>query len=247
MNFKSMLIGFGLCIFLLVLLFVGLVGHDVALLSGGWHWVYGSTSVVRLMCSGDDFEVQGNRLIEDCRSMLMVTKVILEYRMTHPVSTVPDEKIIEVIDGSDIELVFGERAIAIKMYSENPILASDLANAYAEAIVKQDGELRKEERKKALARVHENVATHCRYMEQIKKDLFDRRNSGRTNDVGYVALERQLTVAEESMKQLAAEEKNAVGSVVGSVGDRVVRGRWAEVDSENRVWRRKRRVQHHLR
>ena len=245
MSIKSMLIGFGLCVFLLVLLFVGWAGHDVALLFGGWHRVCGSTSVVRLMCGGDDFEAQGNRLIEDCRSELMVAKVILEYRMTRPASTVSDEKIIEVIDGSDIELVFGERSIAIKMYSENPILASDLANAYAEAIVKQDGELRKKEREKALARVHENVATHCRYMEQIRKDLLDRRNSGKTNDVGYVALERQLTVAEESMKQLAAEAKKAVGSVVGSTGERVVRGRWAEVDSENRVWRRKRRVQRH--
>lgn len=240
MNFKSILIGFGLCIFLLVVLFAGLVGHDVVLLLGGWHWVYGSTSIVRLMCSGDDFEVQGNRLLEDCRSAHMVMKAIGAYRQFRPASTVSDAEIVEVFDGSDFDLVFNERALAIKMYSENPNLARDLANAYADAIVEQDDELRKEERKKTLARARENVASHCRYTEQIRKDLLNRRNSGKTNDVEYAALESQLKVAEESMKQLADAEK-AVGSAVGSAGERVVRGRWAEVDLKNRVWRRKRR------
>jgi len=124
-----------------------------------------------------------NTRISDWRSDKVVTKVVQQYRASHPSSTVSDEEIIGTLSGAVLELVRNSRIITISLRSKTPALCAALANAYAESIEAFTDEENKIRCDKAVAQIHANVERKRREVDKIAKQLLEFRTANKVDNM----------------------------------------------------------------
>ena len=125
------------------------------------------------------YEELFNTRLPDWRSEKVVVKIIQLYRSSYPMSTAPDEEILESLSTSEIKLQSGSQNISISVHANKPHLAAALANAYAEAIDAFTEEQNKIRRDKALATVHALVEKQIRKVNDLETKLLDYRSANK--------------------------------------------------------------------
>ena len=124
-----------------------------------------------------------NTRISEWRSEKIVTKILEQYRASHPSSTVSDEDIVEVLVGSELELQRNSRIITISVRSKVPALCAALANSYAEAIEAFTDEENKLRCDKAVSQIHANVEKKRREADKVAKQLLDFRTANKVDNL----------------------------------------------------------------
>ena len=165
-----------------------------------------------------------NTRISDWRSEKVITKVIQQYRATHPTSTTPDEELISTLANSELELIRNSRIITIALRSKTPALCAALANAYAESIESFTDEENKIRCDKAVSQIHQNVERKRRETDKLAQRLLDFRTSHKVDNLrssrdtvqqglskttaDILALETEETQLIEWEKMLSAVQKD---------------------------------------
>lgn len=169
-------------------------------------------------------KVKMAQMVSEWRSEKVWSDVIRRYRCNCPASTVSDDVLLKVMNDSEISFVSKRRVIEINVYSENLMLAVSLANAYVEAIEKHDEERRRLACEKALCQIRANVEHTSRKVSKLREDWLNRRTAGKTNDVAFVELEKDIKCLSERLKQMMLDENVALVAVEQHQ-ERVVSGR----------------------
>ncbi len=132
---------------------------------------------------GNSYAEIFNTRISDWRSDKLITKVVQQYRASHPASTVSDEEILGILGGAKLELVKNSRIITISLRSKTPALCAALANSYAESIEAFTDEENKIRCDKAVAQIHSNVERKRREVDKIAKQLLDFRTANKVDNL----------------------------------------------------------------
>ena len=172
---------------------------------------------------GNTYEEVFNTRLSDWRSEKIVTKIMQQYRANFPASTVSDQELVEVLVGSQLELIRHSRLITIAVRSNSPQLAAALANAYAEAIESFTDEENKLRCDKAVAQIHEQVEKQRRMDEKVAAKLLEFRTAHKVDNLrsereilqqslqkvttDVLALETEVTSAAEWEKVLEAAQE----------------------------------------
>ena len=189
-----------------------------------------------------------NTRISEWRSDKIVTKIMEQYRASHPSSTVSDEEIVKVLVASELELQRNSRIITISMRSEIPALCAALANAYAEAIEAFTDEENKARCDKAVSQIHANVEKKRREADKVAQQLLDFRTANKVDNLrssrdtisqglakttgDILTLETEETQLIEWEKMLAAVQKDP--ATYGSLSTGVPRA--GEIAAEFRAY-----------
>ncbi|MBO5751575.1 MAG: polysaccharide biosynthesis tyrosine autokinase [Kiritimatiellae bacterium] len=124
-----------------------------------------------------------NTRISDWRSDKLITKVVQQYRATHPASTISDEEILGTLGAAKLELVKNSRIITISLRSKTPALCAALANSYAESIESFTDEENKIRCDKSVSQIHTNVERKRREVDKIAKQLLDFRTANKVDNL----------------------------------------------------------------
>ena len=165
-----------------------------------------------------------NTRLSEWRGDKIVTKIVQEYRSSHPASTVSDDEIMSTLVDSKLELQRNSRIISITVRSTSPQLAANLANAYAEAIEAFTDEENKLRCDKAVSQIHANVEKKRREVDKVAKQLLDFRTANKVDNLrsaretnqqalqktteDILTLEREETQLIEWEKMLASVQKD---------------------------------------
>ena len=173
---------------------------------------------------GNSYAEIFNTRISDWRSDKVITKVVQQYRASHPASTISDEELLGALGGTELELVKNSRIITISIRSKTPALCAALANSYAEAIEAFTDEENKIRCDKAVSQIHGNVERKRHEIDKIAKQLLDFRTANKVDSLrsaremkqqGFskttgdiLALETEETQLIEWEKMLSAVQKD---------------------------------------
>ena len=173
---------------------------------------------------GADYAEIFNTRQSDWRSEAIFTKILQQYRANYPNSTVTDKDLVEMLGGSELELVRHSRLITIAVRSKSPELAAALANAYAEAIESFTDEENKKRCDKAVAEIHQQVEKQKRVDDDLAARLLKFRTENKIDNLeaerailnqslqtvtaDVLGYEKRVTAASEWVKVLQAAQKN---------------------------------------
>ena len=173
---------------------------------------------------GNSYAEVFNTRISAWRSDKIVTKIVQQYRASHPAATVSDDEIISTLGGSKLELQRNSRIITITVRSKTPALAAALANAYAEAIEAFTDEENRLRCDKAVANIHGKVEQKRREVDKLAKQITDFRTANKVDNLrssrdtiqqglskttsDILALETEETQLIEWEKMLASVQQN---------------------------------------
>jgi len=130
---------------------------------------------------GNNYMEIFNTRLSEWRSDKIVTKIMQEYRSSHPASSIADEELMSTLVDSKLELQRNSRIITISVRSQLPSLAAALANAYAEAIEAFTDEENKNRCDKAVSQIHLNVEKRRREVDKLAKTLLDFRTANKVD------------------------------------------------------------------
>ena len=180
---------------------------------------------------GNDMDYYGANYAEifntrqsDWRSEAIFTKILQQYRANYPNSVVTDKDLVEMLAGSELELVRNSRLITIAIRSKSPELAAALANAYAEAIESFTDEENRKRCDKAVAQIHQQVEKQKRVDDDLAARLLKFRTENKidnltaerdilnqslsTTTANVLDYEKRVSAANEWVKMLQAAQKN---------------------------------------
>ena len=132
---------------------------------------------------GSTYDEVFNTRISDWRSEKIVTKIVEQYRASHPSSTATEEELVSTLGSSELELVRRSRLITISVRSKTPALCAALANAYAEAIEAFTVEENKLRCDAAVRQIHDNVEKKRREVDKINRQLLDFRTANKLDNL----------------------------------------------------------------
>ena len=155
-----------------------------------------SKGVTGVGVAGNDMDYYGANYAEifntrqsDWRSQAIFTKILQQYRANYPNSVVTDKDLVEMLGGSELELVRHSRLITIAIRSKSPQLAAALANAYAEAIESFTDEENRKRCDKAVAQIHQQVEKQKRVDDDLAACLLKFRTE---NKIDSLMAERNI-------------------------------------------------------
>ena len=149
---------------------------------------------------GNTYEEVFNTRLSDWRSEKLITKIMQQYRASHPASTVSDEELLETLAESELELVRRSRLITIAVRSGSAQLAADLANSYAEAIESFTDEENRLRCDKAVAQISDQVKKQRSVDERVSEALLNFR---KTHKVDNLKSEREIV--QQSLQKVTAD------------------------------------------
>ena len=157
---------------------------------------------------GSTYDEVFNTRISDWRSEKIVTKIVEQYRASHPSSTATEEELVSTLSDSELELVRRSRLITISVRSKTPALCAALANAYAEAIEAFTVEENKLRCDAAVRQIHDNVEKKRREVDKINRQLLDFRTANKLDNLRSTreTLDAALQNTTTTIMQLEAEQ-----------------------------------------
>ena len=190
-----------------------------------------SKGVTGVGVAGNDMDYYGANYAEifntrqsDWRSQAIFTKILQQYRANYPNSVVTDKDLVEMLGGSELELVRHSRLITIAIRSKSPQPAAALANAYAEAIESFTDEENRKRCDKAVAQIHQQVEKQKRVDDDLAARLLKFRTENKidslmaernilnqslsTTTANVLDYEKRVSAVSEWVKMLQAAQKN---------------------------------------
>jgi len=190
-----------------------------------------SQGVTGVGVAGNDMDYYGANYAEifntrqsDWRSQAIFTKILQQYRANYPNSVVTDKDLVEMLGGSELELVRHSRLITIAIRSKSPQLAAALANAYAEAIESFTDDENRKRCDKAVAQIHQQVEKQKRVDDDLAARLLKFRTENKidslmaernilnqslsTTTANVLDYEKRVSAVSEWVKMLQTAQKN---------------------------------------
>lgn len=149
---------------------------------------------------GSTYEEVFNTRLSEWRGDRIVTKIIQQYHANFPASTVSDDELNGVLQGSRLEIQRRSRLIQILVRSHSAQLAANVANVYAQAIENFMDEDNKARCDKAVAQIHEQVERRRRADEKLLDELLKFRTE---NKVDNLRSEREIL--QQSLQKVTSD------------------------------------------
>ena len=129
------------------------------------------------------------------RSKEFFSRIIRQFRVNYPDSTVTDKTLGKMLENSKLERI--GRRIVIIVYSPTAELAADLANTYVEAVKALTDEMNKDRCEKALVQIRRQLERAKDFSNELYQDLLQKEKEHRiaverNNECVYVLRAAQV-------------------------------------------------------
>ena len=124
---------------------------------------------------GEIFEMQRT----EWRSKDFFSRIIRQFRLNYPDSTVTDKALGEMLENSMLERIGHSSRMRLTAYSPTAELAAALANTYVETIKTLTDERYKECCEKALVQIHKQVERAKNFSSELYQDLLRKEKEHR--------------------------------------------------------------------
>ncbi len=169
------------------------------------------------------------------RSRAVIDQIVTQYRSDYPSSTVSDEELVNTLVSSEMELQRRSRLITVTVRSTDPKLATDLANAYANAAESFTSDQNRSAAEGAVAWLVATTEQQKRALERADKEMLDFRIANQMETMAnesesakqalitinseVLQLQSQITKVTELLKTLKAiqNEPEKFGSLPDSI------------------------------
>ena len=127
----------------------------------------------------DDYEEIFKMRRSEWRSKDFFSRIIRQFRVNYPDSTLSDKALGEMLENSMLERMGHSRRMRLTAYSPTAKLAAALANTYVETIKTLTEERYKESCEKALVQIHMQVERAKNFSNEIYQDLLQKEKEHR--------------------------------------------------------------------
>ena len=124
---------------------------------------------------GEIFEMRRS----EWRSKDFFSRIIRQFRLNYPDSTVTDKALGEMLENSMLERMGHSRRMRLTVHSPTAELAADLANTYVEIIQTFTDEKNKERCEKALVQIRRQLERAKKFSNEIYQDLLQKEKEYR--------------------------------------------------------------------
>ena len=134
---------------------------------------------------GADMSEVFNTRLASLRSRRVIDQIITQYRSDYPSSTVSDEELLSTLIKTKMELQRRSTLIMVTVRSPDPKLATDLANAYANAAESFTSDQNRSKAEKAVAWLQAQAEQDKRALERSDQQILDFRSANQLDTLAY--------------------------------------------------------------